>query len=68
MRWQELDVLPPLDLVVLIWVDDRPALAARQEDDSESPGWHWAVDSYRDERYSAAAPLRWANITPPRIA
>lgn len=66
MRWQELDVLPPLDLTVLIWIDDEPMLAKRMEDSDESPHWVWLVRGL--DTVSAAAPLRWANITPPRIA
>jgi len=65
MRWQTLDVLPPLDELVLIWVDDLPTLARRTDGFSDSPHWAWVQDGYHAAHFSSAQPDRWAVIQPP---
>lgn len=64
MRWQQLDILPPIDTLVLIWLEDGPALA-RRVDGSKDSGWYWQLEGEFDA--SPDEVIRWANITPPRL-
>lgn len=67
MRWQELDVLPALDELVLIWVDEAPRLARRTEGPS-STGWEWVEETLEQcDTWSPATPIRWAVIPAPQL-
>lgn len=72
MRWQLLDVLPPLDTLVLLWMphDMGPVLGRRSK--TEDGGWEWTLNLEKTHAgtgdwvtVSSAAPIRWAVITPP---
>lgn len=67
MRWQQLDILPPLDTLVLLWLENGPILGQRIESVHAQLGWVWLKqDEDRDETISPATPLMWATVQRPR--